>query len=114
MRGRKSFSMAEIEKLKQLFMEKDKADSDEQMYLRRKMRRMHFYISDFYHDMNYDAFIGLCNSDRITITDIDKNVKSDDKAENLNGNEKLSSKNTELQDNENFKKGLEPKEKILK
>lgn len=114
MKGRKSFSMAEIEKLKQLFMEKDKADSDEQMYLRRKMRRMHFYISDFYHDMNYDAFIGLCNSDRITITDIDKNVKSDDEAENLNGNEKLSSKNTEPQDNENFKKELEPKEKNLK
>lgn len=47
MRGRKSFSMAENEKLKQLFKEKDKADSDEQMSIRRKMRRMNFYISDF-------------------------------------------------------------------
>ena len=83
MRGRKSFSMAENEKLKQLFKEKDKADSDEQMSIRRKMRRMNFYISDFYHDMNYEDFIRLCNSGRITITDIDKKVKSNDETELL-------------------------------
>lgn len=121
MRGRKSFSMAEIEKLKQLFMEKDKADSDEQMSIRRKMRRMNFYISDFYHDMNYEDLIRLYNSGRITITDIDKKVKSNDEAEflcnnddnqsnkiRLGNNENLCSKNAEPQDNENFKEGLEP------
>lgn len=121
MRERKSFSMAEIEKLKQLFMEKDKADSDEQMSIRRKMRRMNFYISDFYHDMNYEDFIRLCNSGRITITDIDKKVKSNDEAEflcnnddnqsneiRLGNNENLCSKNAEPQDNENFKEGLGP------
>lgn len=121
MKGRNSFSMAEIEKLKQLFMEKDKADSDEQMSIRRKMRRMNFYISDFYHDMNYEDFIRLCNSGRITITDIDKKVKSNDEAEllfnnddnqsnkiRLGNNENLSSKNAKPQDNENFKEGLGP------
>lgn len=121
MRGRKSFSMAEIEKLKQLFMEKDKADSDEQMSIRRKMRRMNFYISDFYHDMNYEDFIRLCNSGRITITDKDKKVKSNDEAELLfnnddnqsneirfGKNENSNSKNAEPEDNENFKEGLEP------
>lgn len=107
-RGHKSFTMAQIERLKQLFREKDKADSDEQMSIRRKMRRMHFYISDFYHDMNYDAFIGLCNSDRITIIDRDKYVKLDDEAEISNDNEIQNSKNAEPQDNENFKEGLEP------
>ena len=121
MKGRNSFSMAEIEKLKQLFMEKDKADSDEQMSIRRKMRRMNFYISDFYHDMNYEDFIRLCNSGRITITDIDKKVKSNDETELLfnnddnqsneirfGKNENSNSKNAEPQDNENFKEGLEP------
>ena len=121
MKGRNSFSMAEIEKLKQLFMEKDKADSDEQMSIRRKMRRMNFYISDFYHDMNYEDFIRLCNSGGITITDIDKKVKSNDEAELLfnnddnqsneirfGKNENSNSKNAEPQDNENYKEGLEP------
>ena len=121
MKGRNSFSMAEIEKLKQLFMEKDKADSDEQMSIRRKMRRMNFYISDFYHDMNYEDFIRLYNSGGITITDIDKKVKSNDVAEflcnnddnqsneiRLGNNEIQNSKNTEPQDNKNYKEGLEP------
>ena len=121
MRGRKSFSMAEIEKLKQLFMEKDKADSDEQMSIRRKMRRMNFYISDFYHDMNYEDFIRLCKNGTIKITDKDKSMKSDDVAEflcdnddnqsneiRLGNNENLCSKNAKPQDSENFKEGLEP------
>lgn len=121
MKGRKSFTMAEIEKLKQLFMEKDKADSDEQMSIRRKMRRMNFYISDFYHDMNYEDFIRLCTNGTIKITDKDKSMKSDDVAEflcnnddnqsnkiRLGNNENLCSKNAEPQDNENFKEGLEP------
>ena len=121
MRGRKSFSMAEIEKLKQLFMEKDKADSDEQMSIRRKMRRMNFYISDFYHDMNYEDFIRLCINGTIKITYKDKYMKSDDVAKflcnnndnqsnkiRLGNNENLCSKNAEPQDNENFKEGLKP------
>ena len=108
MKGRNSFSMAEIEKLKQLFMEKDKADSDEQMSIRRKMRRMNFYISDFYHDMNYEDFIRLYNSGGITIIDRDKYVKLDDEAEISNDNEIQNSKNAEPQDNENFKEGLKP------
>ena len=121
MRGRKSFSMAEIEKLKQLFMEKGKADSDEQMSIRRKIRRMNFYISDFYHDMKYEDFIRLCNSGTITITDKEKYVKSKDVAEFLcnnddhqsneirfEKNENPNSKNAEPQDNENFKEGLGP------
>lgn len=121
MKGRKSFSMAEIEKIKQLFMEKDKSDSDEQMSIRRKMRRMNFYISDFYHDMNYEGFIRLCINGTIKITYKDKYMKSDDVAEflcnnndnqsnkiRLGNNENLCSKNAEPQDNENFKEGLEP------
>ena len=99
MRGRKSFSMAEIEKLKQLFMEKDKADSDEQMSIRRKMRRMNFYISDFYHDMNYEDFIRLYNSGRINITDIDKKVKSNDEAEFLCNNDDHQSNKIRLGNN---------------
>lgn len=121
MKGHDTFTMAEIEKLKQLFMEKDKADSDEQMSIRRKMRRMNFYISDFYHDMNYEDFIRLCKDGTIKITYKDEYMKSDDVAEflcnnddnqsneiRLGNNENLCSKNAEPQDNENFKEGLEP------
>ena len=110
-----------IEKLKQLFMEKDKADSDEQMSIRRKMRRMNFYISDFYHDMNYEDFIRLCKDGTIKITYKDEYMKSDDVAKflgnnndnqsnkiRLGNNENLCSKNAEPQDNENFKEGLKP------
>ena len=121
MKGHDTFTMAEIEKLKQLFMEKDKADSDEQMSIRRKMRRMNFYISDFYHDMNYEDFIRLCKDGTIKITYKDEYMKSDDVAEflcnnddnqsneiRLGNNENLCSKNAEPQDNENFKEGLKP------
>lgn len=121
MKGRDTFSMVEIEKLKQLFMEKDKADSDEQMSIRRKMRRMNFYISDFHHDMNYEDFIRLCKDGTIKITYKDEYMKSDDVAEflcnnddnksneiRLGNNEIQNSKNTEPQDNKNFKEGLDP------
>ena len=121
MKGRDTFTMDVIEKLKQLFMEKDKADSDEQMSIRRKMRRMNFYISDFYHDMNYEDFIRLCKDGTIKITYKDEYMKSDDVAKflcnnndnqsnkiRLGNNENLCSKNAEPQDNENFKEGLEP------
>lgn len=121
MKGHDTFTMAEIEKLKQLFMEKDKADSDEQMSIRRKMRRMNFYISDFYHDMNYEDFIRLCKDGTIKITYKDEYMKSDDVAEflcnnddnqsneiRLGNNENLCSKNAKPQDSENFKEGLGP------
>lgn len=121
MKGRDTFTMDVIEKLKQLFMEKDKADSDEQMSIRRKMRRMNFYISDFYHDMNYEDFIRLCKDGTIKITYKDEYMKSDDVAKflcnnndnqsnkiRLGNNENLCSKNAEPQDNENFKEGLDP------
>ena len=121
MKGRDTFTMDVIEKLKQLFMEKDKADSDEQMSIRRKMRRMNFYISDFYHDMNYEDFIRLCKDGTIKITYKDEYMKSDDVAKflcnnndnqsnkiRLGNNENLCSKNAEPQDNENFKEGLKP------
>ena len=121
MKGRDTFTMDVIKELYQLFLQKDNADYNEQKSIRRKMRRMNFYISDFYHDMNYEDFIRLCNSGRITITDIDKKVKSNDETELLfnnddnqsneirfGKNENSNSKNAEPQDNENFKEGLEP------
>lgn len=121
MKGRKSFTMNVIKELYQLFLQKDNADYNEQKSIRRKIRKNGFYISDFAKDMNSTDFRLLCNSGRITITDKDKYMKSDDVAEflcnnddnqsneiRLGNNENLSSKNAELQDNENFKEGLEP------
>ena len=39
MKGRDTFTMAEIKELKQLFMQKDKADYNEQKSIRRKIRK---------------------------------------------------------------------------
>ena len=124
MKGRDTFTMAEIKELYQLFLQKDNADYNEQKSIRRKIRKKGFYISDFpdfAKNMNSTDFRLLCNSGRITITDKDKYMKSDDVAEflcnnddnqsnkiRLGNNENLSSKNAEPQDNENFKEGLEP------
>lgn len=121
MKGRDTFTMDVIKELYQLFLQKDNADYNEQKSIRRKMRRMNFYISDFYHDMNYEDFIRLCKNGTIKITDKVKSMKSDDVAEflcnnddnqsneiRLGNNENLCSKNAEPQDNENFKKGLGP------
>lgn len=121
MKGHDTFTMAVIKELKQLFLQKDNADYNEQKSIRRKIRKKGFYISDFAKDMNSTDFRLLCNSGRITITDKDKNMKSDDVAEflcnnddnqsnkiRLDNNENLNSKNAEPQDNENFKEGLEP------
>ena len=52
MKGRDTFTMAVIKELKQLFMQKDKADYNEQKSIRRKIRKKGFYISDFAKDMN--------------------------------------------------------------
>ena len=124
MKGRDTFTMAVIKELKQLFLQKDNADYNEQKSIRRKIREKGFYISDFpdfAKNMNSTDFRLLCNSGRITITDKDKYMKSDDVAEflcnnndnqsneiRLGNNENLCSKNAKPQDTENFKEGLEP------
>lgn len=124
MKGRDTFTMDVIKELYQLFLQKDNADYNEQKSIRRKIREKGFYISDFpdfAKNMNSTDFCLLCNSGRITITDKDKYMKSDDVAEflcnnddnqsnkiRLGYNENLCSKNAEPQDNENYKEGLEP------
>ena len=121
MKGRDTFTMAVIKELKQLFMQKDKADYNEQKSIRRKIRKKGFYISDFAKDMNSTDFIRLCENGTIKITYKDKYMKSDDVAKflcnnddnqsneiRLGNNENLCSKNAEPQDNENFKEGLKP------
>ena len=68
-KGRTLFTIAEIEKLRQLFLEKDKTtDQDEKKAIRTKMRRMGFYISDFSYDMNSTDFELLCKSGNISIS----------------------------------------------
>lgn len=128
MKGRDTFTMAVIKELKQLFLQKDKADYNEQKSIRRKIREKGFYISDFLKyisdsakSMNSTDFIRLCKDGTIKITYKDKYMKSDDVAKflcnnndnqsnkiRLGNNENLCSKNAEPQDNENFKEGLEP------
>lgn len=129
MKGRDTFTMAVIKELKQLFLQKDNADYNEQKSIRRKIREKDFYISDFSKyitdftkkGMNSTDFIRLCENGTIKITYKDKYMKSDDVAEflcnnddnqsneiQLGNNENLCSKNAEPQDNENFKEGLEP------
>lgn len=121
MKGRDTFTMAVIKELKQLFLQKDNADYNEQKSIRRKIREKGFYISDFAKDMNSTDFIRRCKNGIITITDIDKKVKSNDEAELLfnndgnqsneirfGNNENLCSKNAKPQDTENFKEGLGP------
>lgn len=127
MKGRDTFTMAVIKELKQLFLQKDNADYNEQKSIRRKIREKGFYISDFLKyisdsakSMNSTDFIRLCINGTIKITYKDKYMKSDDVAEflcnnndnqsnkiRLGNNENLCSKNAEPQDNENFKEGLE-------
>lgn len=121
MKGRDTFTMAVIKELKQLFLQKDNADYNEQKSIRRKIRKKGFYISDFAKDMNSTDFIRLYENGTIKITYKDKSMKSDDVAEflcnnddnqsneiRLGNNEIQNSKYTEPQDNENFKEGLKP------
>lgn len=122
MKGRDTFTMAEIKELKQLFWQKDNADYNEQKSIRNKMREIGFYITDFTKkSMNSTDFIRLCKDGTIKIIYKDEYMKSDDVAEflcnnndnqsnkiRLGNNENLCSKNAEPQDNENFKEGLEP------
>lgn len=129
MKGRDTFTMAVIKELKQLFLQKDNADYNEQKSIRRKIREKGFYISDFSKyitdftkkNMKSTDFIRLCIDGTIKITYKDEYMKSDDVAEflcnnddnqsneiRLGNNENLCSKNAEPQDNENYKEGLEP------
>ena len=128
MKGRNTFTMAVIKELKQLFLQKDNADYNEQKSIRRKIREKGFYISDFFKyisdsakSMNSTDFIRLCINGTIKITYKDKYMKSDDVAKflcnnddnqsneiRLGNNEIQNSKNTEPQDNKNFKEGLDP------
>lgn len=129
MKGRDTFTMAVIKELKQLFLQKDNADYNEQKSIRRAIREKGFYISDFSKyitdftkkGMNSTDFIRLCIDGTIKITYKDEYMKSDDVAEflcnnddnqnnkiRLGNNENLCSKNAEPQDNENYKEGLEP------
>lgn len=129
MKGRDTFTMAVIKELKQLFLQKDNADYNEQKSIRRKIREKGFYISDFSKyitdftkkNMNSTDFIRLCIDGTIKIAYKDEYMKSDDVAEflcnnddnqsneiRLGNNENLCSKNAEPQDNENYKEGLEP------
>ena len=129
MKGRDTFTKAVIKELKQLFLQKDNADYNEQKSIRRTIREKGFYISDFSKyitdftkkGMNSTDFIRLCIDGTIKITYKDEYMKSDDVAEflcnnddnqsneiRLGNNENLCSKNAEPQDNENYKEGLEP------
>lgn len=90
MKGRDTFTMVVIKELKQLFMQKDNADYNEQKSIRRKIREKGFYISDFSKymtdfakGMNSTDFIRLCKNGTIKITYKDKYMKSDDVAEFL-------------------------------
>lgn len=83
MKGRDTFTMAVIKELKQLFMQKDNADYNEQKSIRRKIRKKGFYISDFAKNMNSTDFIRLCINGTIKITYKDEYMKSDDVAKFL-------------------------------
>ena len=89
MKGRDTFTMAVIKELKQLFLQKDNADYNEQKSIRRTIREKGFYISDFSKyitdftkkGMNSTDFIRLCIDGTIKITYKDEYMKSDDVAE---------------------------------
>ena len=60
---RNTFTIEEINRLRQLFMEKDMAGSDEKKPIRDKMRDMGFYISDFRNSMDSADFEQLLTND---------------------------------------------------
>ena len=101
-KGRTSFTKAEKEKLRQLFLEKDKTtDQDEKKAIRTKIRKMGFYISDFSKDMNSSQFEHLCKSGKISIINYNEHIKS-------NYEDKEQSKMTKIHDCHDYKKGLIP------
>lgn len=101
-KGCTSFTKAEKEKLRQLFLEKDKTtDQDEKKAIRTKIRKMGFYISDFSKDMNSSQFEHLCKSGKISIINYNEHIKS-------NYEDKEQSKMTKIHDCHDYKKGLIP------
>ena len=56
MKGHNTFTMAVIKELYQLFLQKDNADYNEQKFIRRKIRKKGFYISDFAKDTKQENF----------------------------------------------------------
>jgi hypoxanthine-DNA glycosylase len=106
-----TFTESEIAQLKQLFIQKDYADRNEQKRIRAKMRKIGFYITDFAPDMNSTGLNKLLSS----IKDSNKGEKeyksnevssySKDKSEE-SSLEKKESHDSDL--NENYKEGLEP------
>lgn len=73
--GRNTFTAAQMNRLKQLFIEKDKACSSQQKRIRKEMRKMEFYITDFCPQMNYNGFIQLLESSKITVVDSPEKIK---------------------------------------
>ena len=101
-KGRTSFTIAEINRLHQLFIEKDQTtDQDEKKAIRTKMRRIGFYISDFSYDMNSTDFELLRKNGDILIINYNEYVKS-------NCEDKEQSKMTKIHDCHNHKEGLAP------
>lgn len=91
---RNTFTAAQINRLRQLFMEKDMAGSDKKKRIRDKMRDMGFYISDFRNSMDSDDFEQLLTNGEIKTSD---------------GSEEVSlSAEKEVQNENDFKKGLAP------
>ena len=69
-RGRNTFTQAEFDRLRQLVKEKDAAESEnEKKKIRKKMRAIGFYISDFIAKMDYAGFMHLYENGQIKITD---------------------------------------------
>lgn len=101
-KGRTLFTIAEIEKLRQLFLEKDNTtDQDEKKAIRTKIRKMGFYISDFSKDMNSLQFDHLLKSGKISIINYNEHVKS-------NYEDKEQGKMTKIHDCHDHKEGLIP------
>lgn len=75
-KGRRTFTAAEINRLRQLFIKKDKAESKDKKCIRDEMRDMKFYISDFRPSLDSNSFEQLLESGEIQISDGKENVKS--------------------------------------
>jgi hypothetical protein len=70
MKGTNRFTAAEVSELRKLIRERIKADRSRQKSIRNKMRKLHFYGSDFgIVDLQPSDFEELISSGRITISD---------------------------------------------
>lgn len=69
-KGRDTFSTAEIEKIRELIVQKCNADSSKQKSIRSKMRDMDFYITDFRNDItSVEEFDSLLTNGEINCSD---------------------------------------------